>query len=106
MQDILTANATDAARPQQEAPWLRFYDTGVPHSPDYRDVSLFAWLDEAADTHPDSVACSYHNTSISYAAMRKKAEIIAANLRERGVGDGDRVVIMLPNLPQTMLSFR
>lgn len=105
MQDKQTADAAAGARLPQQAPWLKFYDTGVPHAPELKEVPLFAWLDEAAERFPKSMACVYHNTSINYASMRKKAEIIAANLKEHGIEPGDRVGIMLPNLPQTMLAF-
>lgn len=104
MQEKQTADAAADALPQ-ETPWLKFYDTGVPDAPDLKEVPLFAWLDEAAERFPKHKACVYYNTSINYASMRKKAETIAANLREHGVGPGDRVGIMLPNLPQTMLAF-
>ncbi|MDR3175879.1 MAG: long-chain fatty acid--CoA ligase [Desulfovibrio sp.] len=71
----------------------------------YRNVSLFSFLDEAAETHPRISACRFHRTNISYEALRRKAEICAANLRAHGVQPGDRVGIMLPNLPQTMIAF-
>ncbi len=88
-----------------ESPWFASYDKGVPHSLSYREVPVYAWLDDSADNYPTHKACIFHNTSISYAGLRKKAEIFAANLQERGVRPGDRVGIMLPNLPQTMIAF-
>ena len=87
------------------APWLKYYDSGVPHSIDYRNVPLYTWLDEAADSGPQKTACRFFNKRISYGAMRKTAEILAARLRAHGVKPGDRVGIMLPNLPQTMIAF-
>lgn len=86
-------------------PWLKFYDTGVPHSLSYPEVPLYHWLDEAADASPKAIACAYHNTTISYAGLRRRAELCAAGLRAQGVRPGDRVGIMLPNLPQTMTAF-
>ncbi|MDR2743682.1 MAG: long-chain fatty acid--CoA ligase [Desulfovibrio sp.] len=71
----------------------------------YRNVSLFTFLDEAAKTHPRVAACRFHRTSITYEALRRKAEICAANLHAQGVQPGDRVGIMLPNLPQTLIAF-
>ncbi|MDR1490486.1 MAG: long-chain fatty acid--CoA ligase [Desulfovibrio sp.] len=71
----------------------------------YRNVSLFTFLDEAAETHPRIAACRFHRTKLTYEALRRKAEICAANLRAQGVQTGDRVGIMLPNLPQTLIAF-
>ena len=107
MQDQQTPLETPArpAFDQTESPWLFYYDAGVPHSMKYPDIPLFFWLDQAAEQSPNTLACSYHNTKISYARLRKDAEILAANLRARGVMPGDRVGLMLPNLPQTMVAF-
>lgn len=88
-----------------DAPWFAFYDNGVPRTQEYPDEPLFVWLDEAADKAPGAVACSYHNTNITYARLRRDAEVCASNLRGRGVRPGDRVGIMLPNLPQTIVAF-
>ena len=72
---------------------------------EYPEAPLYFWLDQAADRHPDGLACIFHNTKISYAGLRKKAEVVAANLRAHGVMPGDKVGVMLPNLPQTMVAF-
>ena len=77
----------------------------MARSLEYPDIPLYFWLDEAAEKSPGNVACRYHNTRITYARLRKQAETVAANLRASGVMLGDRVGIMLPNLPQTMIAF-
>ena len=43
--------------------------------------------------------------NMTYAQLRDKAEQFAASLREHGLENGDRVAIMLPNLPQTIIAF-
>lgn len=102
-------NAVDRrtfARPSPEAPWLKYYADGVPHFiARYQEVPLYTWLDEAADIFPRNIACSYYNNTIRYSRLRRDAEICAANLRLHGVNPGDRVGIMLPNLPQTLFAF-
>jgi len=91
--------------PPGDSPWFRFYDKDVPHRFEPEEAPLYAWLDRAADSHPHSKACHYHNNAISYAKLREQAEIMAANLNAHGLEPGDRVGIMLPNLPQTMIAF-
>lgn len=99
---ITTPEFIDASR---VAPWLKYYDDGVPHSISYRETALYTWLDEAADQSPNNIACSYYNTTIRYKTLRRDAERCAANLRRYGVQPGDRVGIMLLNLPQTLAAF-
>ena len=89
----------------ESAPWLQRYDAQVPASIAYRNISLGDWLDEAAQEAPNSPACIFYNTTISYAKLHELAERVAANLRKDGVNPGDRVGVMLPNIPQTMIVF-
>ncbi len=88
-----------------EFPWVKKYDAGTLATLSYRKVALFTWLDEAANATPNATACIFHNTTITYAQLRKQAEVFAANLRANGIHTGDRVGLMLPNLPQTLISF-
>lgn len=88
-----------------DAPWLRFYDDDVPEHPELRNLPVYAWLDETAEREPAAPACAWHGWRMSYARLRKDAERIAANLAAHGVKPGDRVGIMLPNLPHTLLAF-
>ncbi len=39
-----------------ERPWLKFYDSHVPHSLKYPDIPLPRILDDAADQFPDRVS--------------------------------------------------
>ena len=86
-------------------PWFSSYDKGVPHEITIPNGGLQNVLDEAAATYGQRDAVVFQNTRISYAELKKLAEILAAELRRRGVRVGDRVSIMLPNLPQTFIAF-
>ena len=86
-------------------PWLDHYDAGVPHSVENVTLPLFSYLDTAAARYPHRTALIFQNTRLSYAELQRRAEIFAASLRLMGVDPGDRVAIMLPNLPQTIIAF-
>ncbi len=85
--------------------WLAQFE-GRP-TPDLtlRPRRLSAVLDEAADATPDREAVRFQNTRMTYAVLRERAERFAAALRRNGVRPGDRVALMLPNLPQTVVAF-
>lgn len=86
-------------------PWLDHYDAGISPRLDYESMPLFAHLDRAAASHPRRPAIVFSKRRISYAGLLAQAETVAANLRAAGVAKGDRVAIMLPNTPQTIIAY-
>jgi len=86
-------------------PWLANYDPKVPAHVPYREEPLTGILDRAVQRTPERTAVTFQNWSIRYDALREKAGRFAAGLRRMGVAPGDRVAIMLPNLPQTIIAY-
>lgn len=88
-----------------ETPWVKHYDAGIPPNLTYDRKPLYACLDESAAKYPNRAAFIFKNTRVSYKKLLEMAETVAANLRANGLMPGDRVSIMLPNLPQTVIAF-
>ena len=88
-----------------EYPWFAFYDKGVSHTVTIPETGLAAVLDKTAAEYGRREAIVFQNRRISYQELQVLAEQLAAALRKRGVKEGDRVSIMLPNLPQTFIAF-
>ncbi len=86
-------------------PWLHHYDAGVPQAIAPFERPLFTLLDMAAERHPLRPAIIFQNTTIRYGELKRRAETFAATLRLMGVNHGDRVAVMMPNLPQTIVAF-
>jgi long-chain acyl-CoA synthetase len=86
-------------------PWLTHYDAGVPPTLAYPDVPLDALLDEAAHRWPDRAALIYAETTLSYAQLKVLTDTWAAALAGLGMQPGDRVALLLPNLPQFVIGF-
>ncbi len=84
--------------------WRHSEGAGTPDNIHIIPASLLEVLDKAADAYPSRCALFFQNYRLNYAQLRKKAEIFAASLRRLGVEHGDRVAIMLPNIPQTMIA--
>ncbi len=87
------------------SPWLSHYDSFVPHEIATSEKQLSAFLDESAEKFPNNTAILFPHCKLSYATLRKKAEQFAGALKEAGVKPGERVAMMLPNLPQTIIAF-
>lgn len=87
-------------------PWIKQYPDFVQKgSIETWDTSLANLLDMAAQENPERNAIIYEKTQITYAALREKAEQFAAALQRLGFKQGQRVAIMLPNLPQMIIAF-
>ncbi len=64
----------------------------------------------ARHAHRDGSAVRYVRedgvrTSLSWAELTRQAAALAHTLRRRGVGEGDRVVGYLPNIPEAVVAF-
>ena len=87
-------------------PWLKCYDDGVPRTLEhFEPVHLCTFLDSAAKETPDDLAVIFHDYHLTYAQLHRQAEIMAANLAHHGLLPGDRVAIMMPNVPQIIPTF-
>ena len=91
--------------PYDASPWLANYDHGVPTSLSFTPTHLCELLDTAANNHPDNTALIFRSYSLTYAQLRDQAETVAANLHKHGVNPGDRVALMMPNMPQMVIGF-
>jgi len=63
-------------------------------------MNLAENLLKTAAEHPDRVAIKFDDFELTYAALDGASALAAGWLRDLGVGPGDRVGIMLPNIPQ------
>jgi long-chain acyl-CoA synthetase len=82
-------------------PWLAHYPAGVGVDIDVaRYDSLVALLNDAFSRYAERPALRFLGASITYAQVDEASSAFAAYLARSGVNRGDRVAIMLPNLPQ------
>lgn len=91
--------------PLSARPWTKFYPEGVPASLEYPEESLALPLLRAAREHPERTAMVYFNREISYGQLLDEVQRMAGALQSLGVRPGDRVGIMLPNTPQTVVAY-
>lgn len=92
---------TEAVKKQ----WLDLYPEEIPHQIDYDEKPLFAYLQEAAKEQPDKIALHFMGKELSYQVVYESALKLANELRNLGLQKGDRVAIMLPNTPQSVISY-
>ena len=62
-------------------------------------------LVDAAGRHGERVALSLDDVELTFAQLREAAVAVAADLRRRGLRAGDRVALVLPNVPAFAVAF-
>ena len=91
--------------PIAERPWLAHYPAGVPHDIDptqYR--SLSALIEESLKKNAQRTVTICMDRAMTYGALDAHSTALGAWLQARGLAPGARVAVMLPNVPQFMVS--
>ncbi|MET3409883.1 MULTISPECIES: AMP-binding protein [Methylobacterium] len=83
-----------------DRPWLPFYPPGVPAEIDVAGLGTLVDLFETSVTaFASRPAMLCFGSTMTYATLGQQARDLAAWLRGQGLAKGDRVAIMLPNVP-------
>jgi len=85
--------------------WVDSYPEGVRHNLEYPDISLYANLEQSAQKYPQRTATIFMGGKLSYAQLKNQVDRMARALSDRGIKKGDRVGLMLPNIPQEVICF-
>ena len=79
--------------------WVSHYDQGVSESIHCPDKTVYQLLEEAVLVNPDGIATLFAGARTSYRKLGAKIDQFANVLSGLGVKKGDRVAIILPNIP-------
>lgn len=84
-----------------ERPWLAAYPEGVPADIDPSSYhSLVDLMEQAFKAYAPRSAYSFMGKDISFGEIDRQSQAFAAYLQSLGLQQGDRVAIMMPNVPQ------
>jgi long-chain acyl-CoA synthetase len=86
-------------------PWLKFYDPEVPAELVIPPLTIPDLLRHATANHPKHTATVFMGARMNYNQLKQQVDKLAAALHDLGVRKGDRVAIMLPNCPQTIIAY-
>ncbi|HSS46529.1 MAG TPA: AMP-binding protein, partial [Burkholderiales bacterium] len=76
------------------------YSTDLGKNPaNYAPLSPLSFIDWAAYVYPKHVAIIYGDRKITWGEMYTRCRRLASALQKRGIGVGDTVAAMLPNIP-------
>ncbi len=88
-----------------DRPWLAHYDEGVPYTVAIPNAPLHQMLRSSVRRFPLRTAIQFEGTRLTYLRLYKEVNRFANALRSLGVDRGDRVMLLLPNLPQLVIAF-
>jgi len=88
----------------EEKLWHKSYAEGVPWSIDYEKLTVSEGLARSAKEFPDQVAISYMGKKITYRQLDAMVNRFARALMDLGIGEGDKVATIMPNIPQMIIA--
>ena len=98
-----------------EMKWLEHYEEGVPATLDIPEIPLQQVMVKAAQEAPDRTAMRMIlkylpagitiQSHMTYRQLDEASSRFAAALHGLGIRKGDRVAVMLPNIPQYVISY-
>jgi long-chain acyl-CoA synthetase len=98
-------SATSARTLARERPWVKYYDEGVPETVALPHQPLPRFLTSAAQRYPFRPAIIFEGHTIQYWYLDREVNRFANALISLGVLKGERVILLLPNIPQAVVAF-
>jgi len=88
-----------------EMPWLQYYDNEVPEQLPQPQQLLHEMFSNAAREFPNRAAIIFFGQKMSYRELDASSNRFAHALRGLDIKCGDRVAVLLPNVPQCVIAF-
>nr|WP_226673680.1 AMP-binding protein [Rossellomorea aquimaris] len=86
-------------------PWLAEYPAEIPKELNLVEKPLQSYLTDAASLYGERTAIHFMGKEIGYKELYESALTFAGYLKTLGINKGDRVAIMLPNTPQSVIAY-
>jgi long-chain acyl-CoA synthetase len=86
-----------------QRPWHKNYPPQVPPEISFEKITIPQMLIRTARKFPDQAAIYYEGNEISYRALENLVNRFARALLDLGVQKGDRIAVLLPNIPQIVV---
>ena len=80
--------------------WLKHYPADLKYDIPVPNSTFGEYISEICNTNSKSIAYSYQAKDFTYAEIDNLSNIFANALLDLGIKKGDRVALLLPNIPQ------
>ncbi len=86
-------------------PWLKHYPSDVPAEVELQSLpSLVALLNDSFARYAALPCCKFMGRNFSFGQIEQQSRQFAAYLQSLGLKPGDRVALMMPNVPQYVVA--
>jgi long-chain acyl-CoA synthetase len=86
-------------------PWVTAYDDGTPWTVPIPRRPVQDFLESSAEWLPKRTATVFYGSKLNYQQLNRMTNQFAHVLHGLGVQPGDRVMIVLPNMPQFIMAY-
>lgn len=86
-----------------DAPWAKYY-TKEDLRYKIPDITMYEQIVNSTKKYPNNIAIQYMGKKINYMTFLKKINICAKGFHKLGIKKGDIVTILLPNIPEVLIS--
>jgi long-chain acyl-CoA synthetase len=80
--------------------WYKSYNKNVPHTLQYEKITMPQALTRSVNQFPNKTALIFIDSRISYQQLDRMVNRFANALIDLGVKPGDKVAMLMPNMPQ------
>lgn len=86
-------------------PWFKSYSKGTPRSVPIPPRPLHEFLESAAEWLPKRTATIFSGQRLTYRRLNERANQFAHVLHGLGIQPSDRVMLLLPNMPELIIAY-
>ena len=87
--------------------WLKYYDDQMVKEIEVPDDAVRDWFLRNVKNHPDKTYLYFNDIQLSYGTVNAVARKLANALSDKlGAVKGDRIVFLLPNIPQHVIAIQ
>lgn len=96
----MTPNTVFTGYPSIDKPWLRYYNKEASTKP-LPEYTLYDYLWMTNKDHQSDIAIEYYGKRVTYGEMFQNIDSTTKVLLGLGVKKGERILYLLPNIPET-----
>jgi long-chain acyl-CoA synthetase len=87
-----------------QKPWLKNYPKWLPQTFELPETSVLDLFTASVEAYPEDPCLCYFDAVYSYKEIHRMARNLAAALSEKGIDRGDRVMLVMQNIPQAVVT--